>query len=66
MSQTQFVLGVPPPTWNDGEEFRIHCGISGIIQVFKFIFGMLINSELFESYISFLIRNISFFLFQMA
>ncbi|CAB4476753.1 uncharacterized protein OCT59_016910 [Rhizophagus irregularis] len=28
MSQTQFVLGVPPPTWNDGEEFRIHCGIS--------------------------------------
>ncbi|RGB35761.1 hypothetical protein C1646_108714 [Rhizophagus diaphanus] len=28
MSQTQFVLGVPPTTWNDGEEFRIHCGIS--------------------------------------
>jgi hypothetical protein len=34
MSQAQFVLGVPPPTWNDGEEFRIHGGISGIIQVF--------------------------------
>ncbi|RIA86795.1 DnaJ domain-containing protein [Glomus cerebriforme] len=33
MSQTQFVLSVPPPSWTDGEEFRIHCGISdGLIR----------------------------------
>ncbi|CAG8522387.1 10954_t:CDS:10 [Funneliformis caledonium] len=29
MSQTQFVLNSPPPSWIEGEQFRIHCGISG-------------------------------------
>src|SRR4051794_33686972 len=52
MSQTQFVLGVPPPSWNDDEQFRIHCGISGIkyrFYSFFFFIVMQISIVIFHS-----------------